>query len=344
MNKKRILFAVASWFGINILQDLTFYSSMPVFGINASLIEGIKQLLISGLIFFPGIFFINPKYLFSNNRIKLLVSYIVLFFIVYGLTYLYEIYIASYYPLYDGTDPSGSFSTYDRYLIFEALSFYIVYVIPTVLYSFFLMWFDQKIKQAELEKEVNIAKLNALKNQINPHFLFNTLNYLYSEVYQLSENAAKATMLLSNMMRYSLNTEEVDGKANLKEEIDHIKNFIEIHRLRYNNKVELLLIESGNIESYIIIPQLLITFVENAFKHGQINNSEYPIRIEVATKVHGFFFSCSNAIRLNEATEKGGIGINNIKSRLNLAYPGKHSLIIEESEHDYKILLNISNE
>lgn len=343
MNKKRILLAVASWFGINILQDLTFYSSMPLFGTTAALIDGIKQLLISGLIFFPGICYINPNYLFSNKRIQFLVSYIVLFFIVYGITYLYEIFIVSYYPLYDGTDPSGSFGTYDRYLIFETLSFYIVYVIPTILYSFFLMWFDQRIKQAELEKEVNIAKLNALKNQINPHFLFNTLNYLYSEVYQLSENAAKATMLLSNMMRYSLNTEEVDGKANLKEEIDHIKNFIEIHRLRYNNKVELLLVESGNIESCRIIPQLLITFVENAFKHGQINNSEYPIKIEVGTKENGFFFTCSNVIRLNEATEKGGIGMKNIKNRLNLAYPGKHSLLIEEGQYDYKIHLNISN-
>jgi LytS/YehU family sensor histidine kinase len=181
-----------------------------------------------------------------------------------------------------------------------------------------------------------------LKNQISPHFLYNTLSFLYTKALPLSKDLSDAIAKLSEMMRYSLNEIGKDDKVPLEKEITHLENFIEIHQLRFNRELNIKLIIEGDTRQHKIMPLLLITFVENAIKHGKVHDPEQPLLIKMKMEKGIFNFFIKNKKSTGLKEKSSGIGLRNIKSRLALSYPDAHKLEIIDSSEDYTVCLTIN--
>lgn len=196
-------------------------------------------------------------------------------------------------------------------------------------------------KAHDLEAQVNQANMQMLKYQINPHFLYNTLSYMYAQARPLSESLAKSILILADMMRHTLNKIDEKGYTSLTKEINYIENFIEIHRLRFDEDFYVNFEVEGVINGRKIVPMVLITFVENAFKHGQLNDSRYPITIKLIVRKNSLSFVVKNHKQLGIKDATSGIGLNNTRKRLQLAYPNQHSLSIFEDNSHFEVALMI---
>jgi two-component system LytT family sensor kinase len=211
----------------------------------------------------------------------------------------------------------------------------------------FAYWYAQrnyKIEkdQQRLEREVLDGKLAVLKNQINPHFLHNTLSFLYTKSLNYSADLADAIFRLSEMMRYALEESTEDGKVSLSREIMHLQHFIRIHQLRYENKLHVNLNVQGNSDCFKIMPLLLITFVENAFKHGDLNDALHPVSIFVETNMNSIHFTSANKKYQGIKERSSGIGLENIKRRLDLTYPGQYELRIKDNIDSFEVFLKLT--
>lgn len=192
-----------------------------------------------------------------------------------------------------------------------------------------------ELEKKQLKEDKVLAEQAFLKSQVNPHFLYNTLNFLYSIAYPLSDKLGNAIIQLSKLMRY-MTRENPDGKVDVLEEIEYINSYIEIYKCRFEHRLFVTLSTdlSGNPKR--IAPLLLIPFVENVFKHGVINDADNPVQI--AIKVDDTMLS---ATVYNKAgvtrREPGGVGQENVRRRLELLYPDKHKLHISEKDGYYKV-------
>jgi two-component system, LytTR family, sensor kinase len=209
-------------------------------------------------------------------------------------------------------------------------------------YKVIIEWFTTQRQKKELETEKLASELAFLKSQINPHFLFNTLNNVYSLAYKKSDDTPDAIIKLSKLMRYML-YESNENQVFLSKEIEYLHNYIDLQKLRLPDKVEIKFDVEGDIEGRLIEPMLLIPFVENAFKHG-ISYIDYS-EINISIKLSGseLVFIVENKIKNAQVTDESGsgIGLANVKRRLNLLYPGKHKIVIKDKMDEYKVLLKI---
>jgi sensor histidine kinase YesM len=204
---------------------------------------------------------------------------------------------------------------------------------------------QRKILEAQkmqLEKEKSEANLNFLKAQINPHFLHNTLNFLYAKSLPYSPELSEGILTLSDIMRYALSEGNArDGKAPLKDEIEHVRNVIKINQLRFGNNLNVNFDVTGSVDGAMIIPFVLITLVENAFKHGDLKKQEHPIDIKLDIDKYKLFFYCKNKKKLGPKELSTGIGQENIKKRLDLAYGDRYKFIVKDEPEFYTTELTI---
>ncbi len=206
-----------------------------------------------------------------------------------------------------------------------------------------IMWLLEKFgvietERQKLEQERNEAKMQALKTQINPHFIFNTLNNIYSLVYQNSEKALPAIEELSQLLRYS--TKDLEQNfISLNKEVGYLESLIELEKLRIKNP-ELLMIEKKiNFPNLNISPMLLVPFVENAFKHGDFSGKGFTLKISDSNQTLNFHLH--NFKKSKSKDSLSGIGIGNVKKRLEILYPKKHELNIIETETEFSVDLKI---
>jgi LytS/YehU family sensor histidine kinase len=198
---------------------------------------------------------------------------------------------------------------------------------------------EQKMIKAEAEKAH--AELSFLKAQINPHFLFNTLNNIYALSVTDSKNTSASIMKLSNIMRY-VTDEVVEDLVSLQSEVDCINDYIDLQRLRLGKKTILNFEVTGAITNQRIAPLVLMTFIENVFKYG-ISKHEVA-KIEMKLNIDGskLNFFCQNTIFDNGSSGKRkGIGIANTRQRLNHIYPGRHKLDITKENNLFTVNLEI---
>lgn len=210
---------------------------------------------------------------------------------------------------------------------------------PLVIY-FSIEWFRERQYRFELTREKQKSEIALLKSQVNPHFLMNTLNNLYSLVYQGSKQANEAVLKLSEIMRYMLY--ETDAPlVPLESEIKYLKSFIELQLLRFrSDEFEGIRIE-GDPSGRMIAPMLLIPFVENAFKHGLKRMPGKAISITLTIEEKRIIFEVHNLKAPGSAhkNEDSGIGLANVRKRLELQYPGKHLLETDEGTDYFKVRL-----
>jgi hypothetical protein len=218
---------------------------------------------------------------------------------------------------------------------------YNMYLLLIVLFIAMLLKTSQRWRQLQNEKLE--TELSYLKAQINPHFLFNTLNSIYSLAIEKSDYTATAVVKLSGMMRYII-SESNKHFVSLQKEINYIKDYIELQKFRLGGTVQINYLTEGNAEGLEIAPLLLITFVENAFKYG-VNPEEYSdIFIEIKIAENNLELTVSNnkvKHSLNKK-ESSGLGITNTKHRLEMLYPGRYTLDIQDGAKMFIVELKIN--
>lgn len=198
-------------------------------------------------------------------------------------------------------------------------------------------------QKIEAELNLNQAKLELLKNQIHPHFLFNTLNNLYGLCLEKSDNAVDVVLKISELLDYMLykcNNPLVD----LEEELAFLKNYIDLESLRNDKRLKLDLKLENSKEKTQIAPLILFPFIENAFKHSAENNTGkrfIGISLELINAELTLLVKNNFITKENKKTISGGLGLDNVLRRLNLIYPNSHSLQINENEGVYNVQLKI---
>lgn len=214
-------------------------------------------------------------------------------------------------------------------------------ILTAPFFVMLLMWFYQQWKWLKtLESKKSKAELSLLKSQINPHFFFNTLNNLYGLIIEKSDDAPKVVLKLSDIMRYTIYLGKEDAVP-LKDEIEYLKNYIELHKIRYQKTVDIVFNYSQNTD-YQIAPLLFIIPLENAFKHGVESLTEDAfIHINMRIENHIIHFVIENNFEEQQTNATVGIGIDNLKQRLKLLYPNKHQIQIEIRDDIYKLTLKI---
>jgi two-component system LytT family sensor kinase len=216
------------------------------------------------------------------------------------------------------------------------------FIISSCLIKFMLDWFSNIRIQRSLETEKKDMELQFLKSQLNPHFLFNSLNNIYSLAYQKSDKTADAILKLSEIMRYMI-YESNDSWVALSKEIEYVQSYIELQKLRFKNGAAVEMTLNGEIDDQQIIPLILISFVENAFKHGVANDPKDPIRINIIANQKILHFSITNKKSNGNKDKVGGVGLNNVERRLQLLYPERYKLNIVNSATHYtsELILDI---
>jgi len=233
---------------------------------------------------------------------------------------------------------------YSTRFVVQVITTNLFIVIFVAMLRFAVEWLEFEAKKKEVENEKLTAELNFLKAQINPHFLFNTLNNLYYLAYSKSENTTEVIAKLSQMMRYMI-YDSNHPKVLLSKEIEYMQSYISLERLRLNDQIPIKFEISGNTENVWITPLIFITFLENAFKHG-VSNSNPKAWVNIAIRLQDkeCIYSVENSKTSDQKDngEKSGIGLQNVKRRLELSYPGKHKLVTEEIPGRYLVKLNLS--
>ena len=206
-------------------------------------------------------------------------------------------------------------------------------------------WVRYQRDRQILEKQTMQSELRFLRSQINPHFLFNTLNSLYALTLKQSEKAPEIVIKLSEMMRYML-YECNEKRVPLSKEVNYIQNYLDLEKLRHGNNVDIKFDLEGQVNHQMIAPLMFIPFLENSFKHGLKNQIEpgfVDIKMNVGIEKVGVNIENSRSQNLPSQIHKrsGGIGLKNVQRRLNILYPNKHQLSISETPKTYSIQLQI---
>jgi LytS/YehU family sensor histidine kinase len=226
-------------------------------------------------------------------------------------------------------------------IISKELIIGLIFVFISYAYRFIFDWTIIERVNRKLENEKLKSDIALLRYQLNPHFLFNTINDIYFLAIIKSDKTADALLKLSELLRYVL--QEKEEWVPLEKEIIHLQQFVELHHLRFPDDVVKINIENGtSLSSYQIPPLLLTTFVENAFKHGEPGTAEKPVLISINVHDKMLFYKVSNAIGI--ATSKdvtSGIGIPNLEKRLNLLYSGKHKISFNQENGSYIAYLEL---
>ena len=280
-----------------------------------------------------------------NNPIT--IPLIILFWL--GVTYLvlppffkkYKIAILSVYSLVISYY-FFTFSEMPDYAGDHRLNFARFMLIPIPVFG--ALWaYEQWRWLRMLKADKAKAELALLKSQVNPHFLFNTLNNLYGLVVEKSAQAPEVVLRLSDMMRYTI-YEGKEDLVKLVDEVNYLEAYIDLHKIRYQKKVDIQFVHEVDNEIQIA-PLFFIILLENAFKHGveKLTENAY-IHLDLKTRGHQVLFTIENNYDPNSSKQKAGIGLDNLKKRLAHIYPNRHQLTIEKTTSTYTAHLNLDLE
>jgi len=276
-----------------------------------------------------------PRFLYKSN-LKLAGGILLAIGSFIALRYLLE-EVAIWYLFGKHNYFGYTFSSYTLDNVYWGTS---AVILSAAIYSGFAAVYKEQ-ENKSLREEMIQAELAFLKTQINPHFLYNTLNYIYSLAYPVSEKLGDAVIKLSQLMRYML-TESAGGDVDLQKEVDYIENYISIYQLRFEDTFFVDFKTEGDIAGKRVAALLLVPFVENAFKHGVVNDADRPVRIRLKVVGNRLMFTVSNQISRAQKDHSTGVGLPNIRRRMELIYPGKHELLIADNGQTYKATLNIN--
>ena len=320
--------AIVSFFALVIHANtkMGWEETLVVFGVFGLINIGLFYLNL--LIYIP--FFFNRKK-FGQYGLVVIATLFALGFAKYGIALFFRPYLLM--------SEQGKMITMPIYLVNTFLTG-LTFIFFSVLLKFGTDWFMNERIQHDLENQRLTAELSFLKSQVNPHFLFNSLNTIYSLAYQKSDTTPEAVLKLSEIMRYML-YESNDNKVDLDKELKYLENYIELQKIRFGNKAFIEYTVEGAVDNQQIVPLILISFVENAFKHGIVNDPANPITIRLSVSNSQLKFFVSNKKHSHNRDAAGGIGLNNVQRRLKLLYPGRYDLHIQNKADIYSSELSL---
>lgn len=328
-----------------IITPLSWNAELPMeFWIKQGLMV---SLLLSG--FYFNMYYLVPKILFKNHNLLFLFLVLAMGGAYIGLLISYDIIINMSEIMHEIFRPDTpyvrrprTFGTFDFY---NLLVFYMGIGISTSVAAV-KKWQTDEALRIERDQQRITSELTYLKAQINPHFFFNTLNNIYSLTNLDIEKAQKAILKLSRMMRYVLYETEKDNTL-VSKELEFIKDYIELMRLRLSEKIKIEVNTPSSFEDAKLAPMLLLPFIENCFKHGISSQNYSSIHINISVKnkililetVNSVFQSIQNTPEGNAS----GIGVTNTKRRLALLYDQKHTISVnkDNDKNEYRLYLKI---
>jgi two-component system LytT family sensor kinase len=330
------------------LQHTLFWTVHVVFYavLYGSFEENYKQTFLEELMYLPGrmvftyftLYFLLPRFLLSGKYAAFLAWFIIASFVI-GIVQRFVSFSFDY-PFY-----------YPQYL--QDPFFYVPKIIKmavgTYPIAFFAVaikllkyWYANQQAQQVLTQEKLQAELKFLKTQIHPHFLFNTLNNLYALTLKKSDRAPEMVLKLSELINYMLYECKSD-EVPLSKEIKFIRNYVDIEKMRYGDKLDVDIRVTGNTSDRTIAPLIILPFVENCFKHGASEELlEAWVKVTIDSHPDHVVIKVENSKASNPNNhESQGIGIQNVKRRLDLLYPERHSLKIINGEETFLVVLSI---
>jgi two-component system LytT family sensor kinase len=334
--KKRILHHIFFWIAYCLFIMLLFFSiyRVPRVGFYIEL-----------LLFFPleivlvyiNFYVLMPRFLFARK------------YLLYGLLLLPGICVVGYINMYIQFMYAKMGIKEFRFAFEISWATYV----GRALEIFYLIGFTTGVKLArnwmfhlqwikEKEKQYLETELNFLKSQIQPHFFFNTLNNLYSLTLKKSDQAPEVVLKLSDLMSYML-YESGSGRVALDKEIAYLQNYIEVEKLRFGHRLDVVFETTGNTENVFIPPMVLILFIENSFKHGVKNNIHHiTITIFLMVEEGYLYFRVTNPVSMEDAERwYEGIGLKNVRRRLDLLFGKNYTLDTEEKDKQYIVSLKM---
>ena len=226
---------------------------------------------------------------------------------------------------------------------FYNISIAVFYVAFSVALQLSREWFAQRELIRKIEFEKLNAELDYLKAQINPHFLFNSINTIYFQIDKQNQVARETLSSFSEMLRYQLY--ECNGSATpVEKEINYLRNYVGLQRMRKDENYSIVFATPEDLRGFSIAPLLLIPFVENAFKHVSHFTKGNEIRIELFKEKNVFHFNVFNTKDNQRPDREGGIGLRNVQRRLELIYNGRHTLKLNDLPQSFEVLLTLQIE
>lgn len=315
------------FYGGSLIQGITLRES--AFSISMNFIQIIE--------FYICYLWVYPRFLKKGKTPQLIGGIVLTIAIFIALRYLIEEVL---YLKWFGFHNYAEGTTVWHYIsdnIYWSLAFIVV---PAAVYGIEQSFKSEQVNR-KLKEEVVKAELSFLKSQINPHFLYNTLNYVYSLAIPVSDKLANAVLRLSDLMRYTLN-DSPDGKVSLDKEVGYLESYVELFKMRFEPNFFVSFTSEG-VSDQKIASLILIPFVENAFKHGVVNDEKQPVRIKLKVQQKRLSFEVSNKISHAQKDHSSGVGMVNVHRRLDLIYPDQHELLISNNGNTYKstLILNL---
>jgi hypothetical protein len=299
--------------------------------------QGLFWIPVRMLYCYPLIYWVLPQYLLKGRYVTFTI--IILLWAVggYFLNYLFRAFI--FIPLLENLmrwedinkDP------------WNPNSFLVLTTTAGIVCMIFLFkhWLIKQQEWLQAEKEKVTAELQLLKAQVHPHFLFNTLNNIYSFALGQSPKTPEMILRLSSLLSYMLYDCRAD-EVLLEKEIEVMKDYIELEKARYGDKIDISMNIEGGIKDKYIAPLLLLPFLENAFKHGTSEQLEKPwLSVDVAVKQYTLHCKIANSKNNHVPLSAPGIGIENVRKRLQFIYPGKHELKTSDEGDFFVVSLRI---
>ena len=359
--RNRILLHIIMWLSFSILLFQSYVLAYHLTYFNA-LILTLRMAAVNTIVFYLFFYLFLPKIFSGSGRrilLLLVITFPVCIFVWIAITYFISLlYHSLGFEILTG-ELKGAIKMSANQTFEQAVSVKRMisqsFIIISILSPFFFVKILFEIsrlynrtlniqnQKAALEiQNINIEK-KFLTAQLNPHFLFNTLNNLYGLSIKKDDCAPEVILNLSDIMSYTL-YESNNEKVSVGKELDFIKNYIELERMRYaaGKNIQFHFPEEQELFGLFIAPLLTFTFIENAFKYGLKSNEEQFISLEIKIEDNVFYFDLENDVEAEvKDKEFGGIGITNASKRLQLLYPDKHQLNIENSDTKFKVSLKI---
>ncbi|RYJ38872.1 putative regulator of cell autolysis [Flavobacterium anhuiense] len=284
--------------------------------------------------------FLMPNLLFKKKTAIFIGCYVLLILVFAFLQRLIDNYIIlRYYMTFWKREPLLSAPVF----LYNVSKLQFVVTTPI---AFKLLYYlaEEKNKVQTILSEKLQAELSSLRNQFHPHFLFNVLNSLYSKILNKSDDSAEIVIKISDLLRFSIY--DLNNKSiSLQNEIDYLKNYISLQQLRFENQLQLSFSLYGNVENHFIEPFLILPFIENSYKHCLDENNQGWITIAINASDEWLVVKIENSLPKHYNTigdnVRSGIGIANVKRRLELLYPAKHTLTIKNEMLSFFVSLKI---
>jgi two-component system LytT family sensor kinase len=293
----------------------------------------VRNGLLAALVYF-NLLILIPRFA-QRQRI---VTYMILLAVGLGIYVMFknahDVYLNGY-VLNDNTRKSFFDNSYYN------LSIAIFYLAFNIALYLSKSWYFQRELIRKMEIEKLSTELEYLKAQINPHFVFNSINTIYFQIDKHNALARESLSAFSDMLRYQLY--ECNGQEIvIEKELHYLRNYVELQRMRKDENYNIAFVEEGDIRGFTISPLLLIPFVENAFKHVSHHPDKNEIRIEIKKDQHHFHFTVFNT-KESKAVHNGfaGIGLKNVQRRLQLLYRDRHELKIDDRGESFEVKLSL---